>query len=243
MEFYIDKGFFIGCIDGDGVGALVSDKFKTKVQKITSYNTFKALSAEISSSSFSGFFICLYRLQENMQTFFNEFKDLLENIVTTHLDIYILGDFNLHLDVSDSSTQRFNEILRCFNLKQHINFSTHVHGHWLHLLITKSSCDHVKSGFPADGISDHFAVVLEINLSAPVSPRKTITFRKTTNICMTSSGADILDSSLIKNPKNELHDLCDQYTSVLTSLFDKHALLQSKKLLRRLQRHGWRLNY
>ena len=62
--------------------------------------------------------------------------DLLENIVTTHLDNYILGDFNLHLDVSDSNTQRFNEILTCFNLKQHVNFSTHVHGHWLDLLIT-----------------------------------------------------------------------------------------------------------
>ena len=105
-----------------------------------------------------------------MQTFFNEFEDLLENIVTTHLDIYILGDFNLHLDVSDSNTQRFYEILKCFNLKQHVNFSTQ--GHWLNLLITKSSCDHVKSVFSANGISDHFAVVSEINLSAPVRPRK-----------------------------------------------------------------------
>ena len=47
---------------------------------------------------------------------------------------------------------------------------------------------------------------------------------------MTSFRADILDSSLMKNPKNELHDLCDQYTSVLTSLLDKHAPLQTKKV-------------
>ena len=40
-----------------------------------------------------------------------------------------------------------------------------------------------------------------------------------------------MDSSLIKNPKNELHDLCDQYTSVLTSLFYKHAPLQTKKVV------------
>ena len=97
-----------------------------------------------------------------MQTFFNEFDDLLRNIVTTHLDIYILGDFNVHLAVSDSNTQRFNYILQCFNWKQH------VHGHWLDLFITMSSCDHVKSLFPADGISDHFAVLSEINLSEPV---------------------------------------------------------------------------
>ena len=70
-----------------------------------------------------------------------------------------------------NNTQGFHEILKCFNLKQHVNFSTHVHDHWLDLLITKSSCDHVKSVFPADGISDHFAVVSEINLSAPVSPK------------------------------------------------------------------------
>ena len=31
----------------------------------------------------------------------------------------------------------FNEILTCFNLKQQVNFRTHVHGHWLDLLITK----------------------------------------------------------------------------------------------------------
>ena len=103
-----------------------------------------------------------------MQTFFNEFEDLLKNVVTTHLDIYILGDFNLHLNVSDSNTQRFNEILKCFNLKQHVNISTHVHGHWLDLLITKLSSDHVKSVFQADGISDHIAVVSQVNLSAPV---------------------------------------------------------------------------
>ena len=41
---------------------------------------------------------------KNICNFCNEFEDLLENIVTTYLDIYILGDFNLHLDVSDTNT-------------------------------------------------------------------------------------------------------------------------------------------
>ena len=47
---------------------------------------------------------------------------------------------------------------------------------------------------------------------------------------MTSFRADILDSSLIKNPKNELHDLCDQYTSLL----DKHAPFQTKKVVEKV---------
>ena len=48
---------------------------------------------------------------------------------------------------------------------------------------------------------------------------------------MTSFRADILDSSLIKKHKNELHDLCDQYTSASTSLLDKYAPLQTKKVV------------
>ena len=44
---------------GGGVSFLVSDKLKTKVQKIPSYNTFEALFTEISSSPFAGLCICL----------------------------------------------------------------------------------------------------------------------------------------------------------------------------------------
>ena len=41
----------------------------------------------------------------------------------------------------------FNDILTCFDLRQHVNFSTHVHGHWLDLLITKRISNSNKSVF------------------------------------------------------------------------------------------------
>ena len=61
-----------------------------------------------------------------------------------------MGDFNLHLDNSSGNTNEFNEILTCFDLKQHVNFPTHVHGHWLDLLITKRI-----SNYLADVISEN----------------------------------------------------------------------------------------
>ena len=33
-------------------------------------------------------------------------------------------------------TKKFNDILTCFDFKQHVNFLARVHGHWLDILIT-----------------------------------------------------------------------------------------------------------
>ena len=129
------------------------------IRPLPSFKTFEAISARIGNNSFSGFVVCLYRLQNGTCQFFDEFQDLLENIISLHDNLYILGDFNLHLDNSNGNTNKFNEILTCFALKQHVNFPTHVHGHWLDLLITKRISNSIKSVFSAAGISDHLAVI------------------------------------------------------------------------------------
>ena len=61
--------------------------------------------------------------------------------------LLLLLIINLHPDSSNGHTNKFNEILTCFDLKQHVNFQTHVHGHWLDLLITKRISNSIKSFF------------------------------------------------------------------------------------------------
>ena len=130
----------------------MSDQLKTDIHPLPSFKTCEAISARIGNNSFSGFVVCLYRLQNGTCNFFDEFQDLLENIILLHDDLYILGDFNLHPDNSNGNTNKFNEILTCFDLKQHVYFPTHVHGHWLDLLITKRISNSIKSVFLAAGI-------------------------------------------------------------------------------------------
>ena len=48
---------------GGGVGILVSDQFKTDIHPLPSFKTLEAISARIGNNSFSGFVVCLYRLQ------------------------------------------------------------------------------------------------------------------------------------------------------------------------------------
>ena len=75
---------------GGGVGILVSDQLKTDIHPLPSFKTFEAISARIGNNSFSGFVVCLYRLQNGTCQFFYEFQDLLENIISLHDNLYIL---------------------------------------------------------------------------------------------------------------------------------------------------------
>ena len=149
-------------------------------------------------------------LQNGTCQFFHEFQDLLENIISLHDNLYILGDLNLHLDKSNRNTNKFNEILTCFDLKQHVNFPTHVHGHWLDLLITKRISNPIKSVFSAAGISDHLAVISEIDCCKTKWNKEKISFRKINKIDYESFHSDILSSDLIKKPEKDLSTLCQQ---------------------------------
>ena len=132
---------------GGGVGVLVSHQLKTDIHPLPSFKTFEAISARIGNNLFSGFVVCLYRFQNGTCKCFDKFQDLLENIISLHDNLYTLGDFNLHLDNSNGNTNKFNEILTCFDLKQHVIFPTHVHGYWLDLLITKHISNSIESVF------------------------------------------------------------------------------------------------
>ena len=146
---------------------------------------------------------------------FDEFQDLLENIISLHDNLYILGDFNLHLDNSNGNTNKFNEILTCFDLKQHVNFPTHVHGHWPDLLITKRISNSIKSVFSAAGISDHLAVISEIDCCKTKWNKEKMSFRKINKIDYESFHSDILS------------------TALFSSILDKHAPVSAKTLPRK----------
>ena len=78
------------------------------------------------------------------------------------LPLFILGDFNLQLDIQSTATSTFNDILANVDLKQHVSFSTHIHGHRLDLLITRSTTDYIHTLIATGGLCDIFTVIIEI---------------------------------------------------------------------------------
>ena len=71
--------------------------------------------------------------------FFDEISRLFEMLVTYNCEIIITGDLNIHLDiVHNNHTIKFNQMLDCFGLSQHVAGPTHKAGHTLDVFITKT---------------------------------------------------------------------------------------------------------
>ena len=92
--------------------------------------------------------------------FFDEFSQFLESVFMCPEVLVFSGDFNLHLDdLRDNNAKKFMDLLETFSLSQHVSCPTHLSGHTLDVIITRSSDDVVlaspKATFP---ISDHFIV-------------------------------------------------------------------------------------
>ena len=133
-------------------------------------------------------------------------------------------DLNLHLESSSSDVRQLTGILEFFDLNQHVNFPTHIHGHSLDVMIFSNRCN-VLSVSPSDAISDHFSVVADLKISTDHSHTvpQTITYSKLKAINTEAFKADINNSYLIKNPKSNATELAQQYDSVLSTLIDFHA--------------------
>ena len=92
--------------------------------------------------------------------------------------------------------------------------------------------------FSTAGISDHLALISEIDCCKTKWNKEKISFRKINKVYYESFHSDILDSDLIKKPEKDLSALFQQYDSVLSSILDIHALVSTKTLPRIHQLHG-----
>ena len=108
----------------------------------------------------------------NVQQFLDEFVTYANEIAITQQDILIVGDFNLHCKLNFApDVKLLNEILAKNNL-QHVTESTHIRGHWVDLVMTRSPSSIVSStmAYPSS-ISDHYSVVFLLSSANPVPAR------------------------------------------------------------------------
>ena len=143
---------------------MLLERFTFNICSIPEYSSFESICIEIPHSSFSAHFICLYRPPGEPAKIFEEFQELLENLVTLRSEINVSDDFNLHLDTSSAVTTTFGDILTAFDLKQHVTFATHIHGHWLDLVIPRSTCDTIQAFKVVDGLADHHTVIVYVKI-------------------------------------------------------------------------------
>ena len=173
-------------------------------------------------------------------TFLEEFSEFISEHVTTTAEIIIVGDLNLHLDITTNPhTRRFINLLACSGLKQHVNDPTHILGHTLDILITRDTSDVVSnvevldiglSDNDGNVIRDHYAITCLITQPSPATSRKNVSYRKLKSINLDSFHNDIQASSSLNDYSGTLNETTTRYVSSLNDLIDKHAPLPQRTI-------------
>ena len=190
---------------GDGTGILFRDSLKVSLVDGKENKSFEFSEWTVKVHDRSMRYVIVYRPPYSSlhpvltSVFFDEFSQFLENVVMCPEVLVISGDFNLHLDMWPpwQRHQKFMDLLETFSLSQRISGPTHLLGHTLDLIITRSSDDIVlaspRTTFP---ISDHFIIQCPIGFSRPALSCKKPTFRKLKSIDISAFSADVASSML-----------------------------------------------
>ncbi|KAK6181763.1 hypothetical protein SNE40_009552 [Patella caerulea] len=144
----------------------------------------------------------------------------------------VIGDFNIHFDdVNNTERETIVNLLQSLSLSQFVNKQTHNRGHILDWIIARES-DHIVKDLGVEDIqiSDHFPVFCKLNVTHP--ERKT-TYRNCRNVRKINREEfikDLANSDLCTKTPDNATDFVNLYNSVLSTLFDSHAPLRSKKI-------------
>ena len=110
--------------------------------------------------------------------------------------------------------------------QQHVEFSTHVSGNTLDLVII-SQVDSIL-GSPDHLFSDHMAISFGLNSSKPPSSKKCVTYRSLKSINIISFMKDLGVSKLCLCAPRQLVSLASCYNNTLSAVLDRHALLKRR---------------
>ena len=207
---------------GGGVGIVLKNNIKAKIQAHESYCSFEHLELELRATKYFVRLIVLYRPpSSHVSPFFDEFASYLAHIVTASGYLLIVGDFNFHVDAG----RRFTGLLHSFNLRQHVNDSTHKNGHTLDLVITREEQSFIKNLLVFDpALSDPFMIWCNLDFCKHVAQDQMLSFRRLRVTDMYKFSSDLVESALIRSPLNDDLPLAfDQFNSTLQSMIDNHA--------------------
>ena len=165
--------------------------------------------------------LLIYRPPNNCPSlFFTEFSNIIHTCSQNNL--LILGDFNFHYDTDTSHHLEFKILCNELNLKQHIDFPTHTHGHTLDLILTSHHSKLLKNK-PERTIllTDHYAINCPLNLPLQLPKQIEKTYRNINKINLESFMTDIITAT------SHNYKITLTLTDLLKDLLNKHAPLKT----------------
>jgi len=131
---------------GGGVAIISKTLFNARHIKTPSFKSFEVIESLLQTTREIVRLCVIYRpptsskLGQPISTFLDEMQDYIDSRTTMSGSLLLLGDFNFHFDDnSNADTLRLKDMFSGLNLDQHVNGSTHKHGHYLDLVLTRAN--------------------------------------------------------------------------------------------------------
>ena len=157
------------------------------------------------------------------------YQDVLEEMVNIRGEMIMIGDFNIHMDITDDpNTITFNDFLDSFNVHYHVNFPTHKSLHYLDLVITDTNWNIMHTVKQGHMLSDHNFIDCSLHIEKPKPPIKIVTYRKLKNIDIKTLGEDMGEALEVANNCSDLAALVDMDNVKLSGVLDNHAPQKTK---------------
>ena len=131
---------------------------------------------------------------------------------------------------SNNYANQFKDLLSAHGLIQHITSPTHRYGHCLDLMITRENTSPLISNISIHpGLSDHYAIITDMNLKKPPMPTISVTTRHWKNVNMQDLCYDI-ESQLenVNLEDGELDYFVNLFESTVRNILDDHAPLKTQ---------------
>ena len=220
---------------GGGVACLAKANLDLRKVEIPEFKTFECMETGLCIKNRKITLVTIYRPESSwkkkykMSEFFDEFTDFLADHHRRNSEVVIMGDFNFHVNKNDDThAKKLLDILKMFDMKQHITEPTHKNGNTLDLLITPK--DSVLTQHKVDDLnSDHNNILFQLSVEKPMKLTKKIRFRRWKNIdltkfrcALTNRFEGLIDTNDHNKTSSYLNDLVSTYEST-KGILDKHA--------------------
>ena len=128
--------------------------------------------------------------------------------------LLFFGDFNFHVNTMSPTVSELKSIIDSCCLSQYIDFSTHLHGHTLDLLMAASKFSAIFDVKGSGLISDHKIISCVVDFPSLDTPmQKDVTFRQYHKLNIDKFRIDRLAFPFIKSPSDDFDLLHEQYMS------------------------------
>ncbi|XP_077862694.1 uncharacterized protein LOC144344701 [Saccoglossus kowalevskii] len=220
---------------GGGIALIYKSSLKLSTWKpITNIKSFEATEATLIHQGIALKLVILYRPPPsvknklNVSQFLLEFGAMLEKYGSYNGNLFIVGDFNLHIDDQpNSTTHKFTNIIDSCNLKQWVHDPTHIRRHILDLVITNS--DVIDSiSIDSQSLSDHRPVHAQLLLQKPPLIRRQICYRCISSISSADFSKDIATIQDLHQQPSDLNSAVTTYNSAISCLLNKYAPIKKR---------------